>query len=183
MKTLLERFILTEKIPPVPVHDCHMFKEPLKAVDVNRDLLILLSLSGNWPKDCKEFHSMRDKAIKYISKNPQARDIYAYFEPRPTKIKEITISARRWFQKTYGNTYFSVKYSIDGGDWVHVTDYEYGYENQCSYAAFKHMQSKGVLPKIPTNQSPFNWCACAGVKVHENIVDVDRKKDLKFHRG
>lgn len=116
-------------------------------------------------------------------------------------IKEISITGKRWFQRSYGNTYHSVSvaavvskevaekcvglphYPAGNGDvWVdlaYVSDV-YGYERHFEHTALQCL-------KQATEDAPKAWddlhyiCQAAlalGVEYSENVYDVSRKKDL-----
>lgn len=50
------------------------------------------------------------------------------------RFKMIIIDGRRWFQKTYGNTYHAVTVTIDGQSYQ--SGRHYGYGNQYAQTAF-----------------------------------------------
>jgi len=57
-------------------------------------------------------------------------------------MKTLHISARRWFQKTYGNTYHSVSIYIDG-QMVHRVPFAYGYGEQWLQTAIDWLRLNG----------------------------------------
>jgi len=57
-------------------------------------------------------------------------------------MKSLHISARRWFQKTYGNTYHSVNIYIDG-QMVHRVPFAYGYGEQWLQTAIDWLRLNG----------------------------------------
>lgn len=117
-----------------------------------------------------------------------------------SEIKEISITGKRWFQQSYGNTYHSVsvgamvpvavadrlganKYGNQVGDvWIDLA-YEsdvYGYERHFEHTALQ-------LLILAVNDAPAEWkdlhyiCQAAealDVPYSENVYDVKRKKDL-----
>lgn len=114
----------------------------------------------------------KNRAIKAIKnyKNPQ----------------QITIIAKRWFQKSYGNTYHSVEVYM-GNEFIGREPFQYGYNSQYLQTAFDLLQDKGYFPKtgerlesgcdkdfydfmIDTRNNPEKYAI--------NIYDVDCKKDL-----
>ena len=58
------------------------------------------------------------------------------------KPNNLHISARRWFQKTYGNTYHSVNIYIDG-QMVHRVPFAYGYGEQWLQTAIDWLRLNG----------------------------------------
>lgn len=91
------------------------------------------------------------------------------------KIKTIDIVGKRWFQESFGNTYHTAKYSINGGDWVKLPE-TYGYDNQYIDTVGNHMKKQGVTP----DDNVFLWRFCRNnkIKLNTTVYDVPRKKDL-----
>ncbi len=97
-------------------------------------------------------------------------------------MKTLIINARRWFQRTYGNTYFSGELLLDGEELVNI-DFQYGYGGHCTHELINKAIKEGKLPaKLVYDNGccESNWVYFErlGYKVIENIVDVQRKKDL-----
>jgi len=97
----------------------------------------------------------------------------------------ITIIGKRYFQKTYGNTYHSVNVIVDGES-IGYVPFAYGYDDHYKQTAHKILQNKGFFPI--TNERINGMCKDLyefGQFVMNNrekftfvCVDVDRKKDL-----
>ncbi len=93
------------------------------------------------------------------------------------KPKHISIIGRRWFQKTYGNTYHSVTVIVDGETVGHVP-LAYGYGEQYIQSAFEILQKAGVYSQA-ADYSEF----CTDRMKHRDrftitVSDVARQKDL-----
>lgn len=58
--------------------------------------------------------------------------------------KSVFVEAREYFDKTYGNSYFSARISIDG-QVVHALPFQYGYESQFEHEAKKWLHQNGYL--------------------------------------
>lgn len=119
------------------------------------------------------------------------------------EIREISITGKRWFQRSYGNTYHSVSVAVlvsretanrldpeayplterNGDVWIdlaYVRDV-YGYERHFENTAL-------VLLVEAVNDAPEAWrkdlhyiCQVAtalNVPYSENVYDVNRKKDM-----
>lgn len=98
-------------------------------------------------------------------------------------MKVITITARRWFQKTYGNTYHSVEVSLlDGDKWkvLGVNNFEYGYGNHYLHSATTILKEHGLIPE-DIYQINHNICEKYHLSINEIVSDVSRKKDLAFN--
>lgn len=86
------------------------------------------------------------------------------------KINTLKIEGRRWFQKSYGNTYHSVTVYVN--DEVLRKDFEYGYGNRYLQTAIELLQANGYndIKTFSDLRAIPNFI--------ENVVDVQRKKDL-----
>jgi hypothetical protein len=87
----------------------------------------------------------------------------------------IHIEGRRWFQKTYGNTYHSVRIHKDG-EIVRVAPMSYGYGDQYLQTAHTLLQDLGVIPKTEGYQGTQYLRETLGVTW--SVSDVGRQKDL-----
>lgn len=101
---------------------------------------------------------------------------------RKRKPKNITIFARRWFDKINGNTYFSAEIYVDG-TMVHKIDYEYGYGEQYKFEAFQWLNNENYvqLEQNEHNHSfepPWQYCGRKKIQLIATHADVARKKDL-----
>ena len=92
------------------------------------------------------------------------------------QIKNIYIEARRWFQKSYGNTYHSVRVYVN--DKILENGFQYGYGDQFFQTAGELLLNAGY--EIPDN-NPY-WLNSLTLRetLHGtySVMDVDRKKDL-----
>uniref|UniRef100_UPI003D3C90A1 hypothetical protein n=1 Tax=Escherichia coli TaxID=562 RepID=UPI003D3C90A1 len=115
-------------------------------------------------------------------------------------IKEISVTGKRWFQRSYGNTYHSVslgalvsvevadrlganKYGNKSGDvWIDLAyvGFAYGYDR-----GFEQTALSAMIEAV--KDAPAAWrgmsyaCQAAadlGVVYTESVYDVSRKKDL-----
>lgn len=90
------------------------------------------------------------------------------------KFKHITIIGRRWFQKTYGNTYHSVTVQVDG-ETIGRVDLAYGYGDQYIQSAHELLQKAGYCG---------DWNAFFQDRMDHRdkytitVSDVGRQKDL-----
>lgn len=85
----------------------------------------------------------------------------------------ITVLGRRWFEKTNGNTYHSVKVCINGNE-IGYEPFNYGYGSQYLQTAVELVNEK-LDTKI---EFPLWKLKEKGINLIENVVDVPRKKDL-----
>lgn len=87
------------------------------------------------------------------------------------KIETLKIYGRRWFQKSYGNTYHTTTVIVNGEEMK--SGITYGYGNHYLQTAADMLRNAGY--DIPEN----NGDAYALMTKYEHkAVDVNRKKDL-----
>ncbi len=98
-------------------------------------------------------------------------------------IKSITIIGRRWFQKTYGNTYCSAEIILNGEP-VEKVGPTYGYGDYYLQYAFEWLDKQKLLhpPRIQYPhggaEAPWQWAKRAKVKLSHSVSDVRRERDL-----
>lgn len=97
-------------------------------------------------------------------------------------IESITVVGRRWFQKSMGSTYNTVEISINNGSFLKLP-FCYGYGNYYIQRAVEFLAEKNVInPEKSTNtgstQPLWRYCKENDIKLHDNVYDVPRKKDL-----
>jgi hypothetical protein len=93
------------------------------------------------------------------------------------RFKMIIVDGRRWFQRSYGNTYHSVVVTVDG---VTVkSGQHYGYGDHYRQTAFNMLQELGYFKGY--NYNTFcQWCYTEKNrnKIHFTCADVSRERDL-----
>lgn len=99
-----------------------------------------------------------------------------------TTPKSIQVSGRRWFQKTYGNTYCTASIYVDGAK-VHTLPRQYGYGDYYLQAAGEWLDANGYTPdreKYHSGGSEPLWRYCndRGIAFLYSATDVQRQKDL-----
>tara|TARA_Y100000310_G_C20475348_1_gene712116 strand:- start:352 stop:660 length:309 start_codon:yes stop_codon:yes gene_type:complete len=98
------------------------------------------------------------------------------------KVKSIVLIGRRWFQRTYGNTYHSVEIVVNGRP-LHKINYKYGYGQHYIQSAFDWLFDKSVLTptkRTESNTRLFGWAYCDkhNITFSTSCTEVARKKDL-----
>lgn len=87
--------------------------------------------------------------------------------------EKYLIQGRRWFQKSYGNTYHSVEITdLNTGEFLVKISGVYGYGDQYRQTAIKWLEeNRGVK---------YEWSNYEYNKKHFffNVVDVERERDL-----
>ena len=103
----------------------------------------------------------------------------------------ITVIGKRWFQKTYGNTYHSVRVTIldveSGEEQEFYEPFKYGYDDQYRETATKLLKANtDILNKVSEGNREYGltyWRVVDELKDNNIVVkffceDVQRKKDL-----
>lgn len=99
-----------------------------------------------------------------------------------SNVECVHILARRWFQRSYGNTYFSLSVDVEvNGKLIEVVNvpFEYGYGDHYDTVALQQFK-KAV--NIDIDLADYCYLSRSlkesGIKVYNHVSDVDRKKDL-----
>lgn len=87
------------------------------------------------------------------------------------KINTLEVIGRRWFQKSYGNTYHTTTVIVNGEELK--SDIEYGYGNAYLQTAVNLLSANGY--EVPSDNLEAFRMVC---EYPHNAKDVDRKKDL-----
>ena len=92
------------------------------------------------------------------------------------QIKTIHIEARRWWQKSYGNTYHSVRVYVN--DEILENRFTYGYGDHFFQTAGELLINAGY--EIPDNNPYWLNSLTLWETLHGtySVMDVNRKKDL-----
>jgi hypothetical protein len=105
----------------------------------------------------------------------------------PNLIASISIAARRWFQKSYGNTYHRVHVLIEFKDSTQARKFldsgiHYGYGDQYQQTAVDLLRAEGVL--VGDCWFPLRlWCEQYGIEFYDLVADVNTKRELKEFTG
>jgi hypothetical protein len=86
----------------------------------------------------------------------------------------LHIEGRRWFQKTYGNTYHTVRIFVDG-ELVHTSERQYGYGDQFLQTALDWLKTNGKAPADAEYGTRYLREQLGGTY---SVVDVTRQRDL-----
>ncbi len=97
---------------------------------------------------------------------------------------QVTIIGRRWFQRSYGNTYHSAEVIIDGQT-AFNTGIHYGYDQQYLETALSMAESKGLIPARIRHKNTGGFTELLSDYAKRNDIDlayraldVAREKDL-----
>lgn len=101
--------------------------------------------------------------------------------PRLGAGDEILIRGRRWFQKSYGNTYFTATIYINNKLVANLPE-QYGYGEYYMQAAGEWLKRNGYTAQreYPTGglEPLWHYCRDNGITLYYDAVDVKREKDL-----
>ncbi len=89
-------------------------------------------------------------------------------------MKSLHIEGRRWFQRTYGNTYHSARIFIDG-EMVANTGRHYGYGDCFLQTAIDWLKANGYVPQSAEYGTYYLRETLGGTY---SVADVGRQKDL-----
>jgi hypothetical protein len=90
----------------------------------------------------------------------------------------LIIDEKRWFQKTYGNTYHSVTVTADGK--TEKSGIHYGYGDQYQQTAFDLLQKMGYFEGATYSDFlKFLYEPPGKVTIYRTVADVPRERDLK----
>ncbi len=94
---------------------------------------------------------------------------------------DITLIGRRWFQKSYGNTYHTVTVQVDG-ETVYDSPIEYGYGDQYTQTGLDWLQVNGYIDRKQYanggREAMWQYAEREGIKYSAHASDVARERDL-----
>lgn len=96
------------------------------------------------------------------------------------KIKTIDITAKEWFDRVNGNSYFSAQITINYGmktRKIYKLPYQYGYGNHFTTAARDLLNAEGLINNDPL--TPL-WRICDDMKIILRTTKIEncRKRDM-----
>jgi len=105
--------------------------------------------------------------------------------PGPAQVgptASVVIRGTRWFDKMYGNTYFSAV-GIVNGIVVARIEYRYGYGDQYMHEMTDKLEKLGFLPNREAygkgvREALWNYAQRTGITQSYSATDVSRKRDL-----
>lgn len=95
----------------------------------------------------------------------------------------VTVTGRRWFDRRYGNTYFTAQIWVNG-DHVATLPFQYGYGDQYLGEAAAELRRLGYIPeetgRYPNGMAMPLWrvAETLGFRLVADVADVQRKRDL-----
>ena len=95
-----------------------------------------------------------------------------------SKIKSIEIWGKKWFQKSYGNTYHKVKVYVNG-DLIGTSPITYGYGDSYIQTAEDILKKNGYLKRKDPMLSLWKYTRDRGIKYQAYSNDVKTERELK----
>jgi hypothetical protein len=93
--------------------------------------------------------------------------------------KSLFVEGREWFDKVNGNSYFSARIWVDGGQ-VAILTFQYGYGDQYLYEAQKKLLELGYLPQEGKNRGLWSIAQELGFDFYSSKSEV-KKADMFKH--
>jgi hypothetical protein len=97
-------------------------------------------------------------------------------------MKNVIIRGKRWFQKSYGNTYNSLSIIVDGEE-VAYLPMSYGYGDFYMQRAADWLEENGYMPErghysFGGAEQLWTYCSRNNIQCNYYAEDVSRKRDL-----
>ena len=94
----------------------------------------------------------------------------------------VRLVGRRWFQRSYGNTYHTVDVYVDE-ELIGESSRQYGYGDQYIQTGFAILMENTNLPPLRRysngmDEPVYRWAERNGIKMEYLVTDVRRKRDL-----
>lgn len=98
-----------------------------------------------------------------------------------TKIESIDLHAKEWFDRTYGNSYFTAVATVNFG-LPSVADvcipFQYGYGSHYETEAMAALVAKGYLPDEAAGNPMAIYCRDHGIILRSSKETGCRKRDV-----
>ena len=97
-------------------------------------------------------------------------------------IKSVRVTAWRWFQASYGNTYFTAKIYVNGAHVATIGE-TYGYGNHYETVAAKWLESAGYMNGREHHangsaEPAWRYFQDRGIAFESDAKDVKRRRDM-----
>lgn len=94
----------------------------------------------------------------------------------------LHIEGRRWFERTNGNTYHSVRIFKDG-EQIATLPFRYGYDDQYIETALEWLHAEEIINRGEQRENgTWPTSGTFGLREHlgatHSVIDVSRKRDL-----
>lgn len=92
--------------------------------------------------------------------------------------RSLFVEGREWFDKVNGNSYFSARLWVDGGQ-VAILTFQYGYGDQYLYEAQKKLLELGYLPQENKNQGLWSIAQEMGFDFYSSKSECKKSEMFK----
>ena len=96
--------------------------------------------------------------------------------------RSLFIEGREWFDKVNGNSYFSARIWVDGGQ-VAILPFQYGYGDQFIYEAQKKLLELGYLPQENKNSGLWSIAEDLGIDYYSSKTNINKRDMFKHYEN
>jgi hypothetical protein len=96
--------------------------------------------------------------------------------------RSLFIEGREWFDKVNGNSYFSARLWVDGGQ-VAILPFQYGYGDQYLYEAQKKLLELGYLPQEGKNRGLWTIAQESGFDFYSSKTNTNKREMFKIYEN
>jgi hypothetical protein len=96
--------------------------------------------------------------------------------------RSLFIECREWFDKVNGNSYFSARIWVDGGQ-VAILPFQYGYGDQFIYEAQKKLLELGYLPQNGKNRGLWSIAEAQGFDYYTAKTNTKKAEMFKMYEN
>lgn len=96
--------------------------------------------------------------------------------------RSLFIEGREWFDKVNGNSYFSARIWVDGGQ-VAILPFQYGYGDQFIYEAQKKLLELGYLPQEGKNAGLWTIARENGFDYYSAKTSTKKSEMFKIYEN
>jgi len=98
----------------------------------------------------------------------------------PKEIRSVFVECREWFDKVNGNSYFSARIWINGGQ-VAILPFQYGYGDQFIYEAQRKLIELGYISKEKENESLYSIGKSLGFDFYSSKTTTKKSEMFKHY--
>jgi len=96
------------------------------------------------------------------------------------EMHSLFVECREWFDKINGNSYFSARIWINGGQ-VAILPFQYGYGDQFIYEAQRKLIELGYIPKEKENESLYSIGRTLGFDFYSSKASTKKNEMFKHY--
>lgn len=96
------------------------------------------------------------------------------------EMRSVFVECREWFDKVNGNSYFSARIWINGGQ-VAILPFQYGYGDQFIYEAQRKLIDLGYISKENENQSLYSIGKTLGFDFYSAKTTTKKSEMFKMY--